>query len=498
MKLKSSLHRTAAVLAGAVIGLAGVAAVAGPASAHNATVSGTTTCTNGKNVVTWTITNDWGTDATVSDLSTPPGETPTNLNADSKQATLVNGTVIPAETNGQKTVVQYNQVVDMAATASLSFVATWPDYQDRDNSAQVTLDQDCGKDTTPKCVDADHARLSHTFAVDKVGGTTVIKLKRGQTLCPDEKIWISSASYYAPKPQFDVPQYLFDSDHGFISSDYPVLKLWVKTPPCYTQVDSFFDTQDSKNILQSITANGPRYGNLKLGSPGAPGNRSHGPVAAYNGGDQTCSTPASTSLPSCNGEQTINLSNSGKFDETFTVKYADQVKTVPVAAGAGASVIVPAGAGTVTVSAEGMQDQTYNWTAPQDCAPPTVTIVNTCKDVTVTVTNPKDVLPAKATVSYGKESKDLTVAAGSSEKATFTAGTAKYATITFAGLDIKPIKATLKSLVCTTPVGNNGGGGSLPITGAAGGSIAAGAAILLIAGGVFFFVARRRKIRFTA
>jgi hypothetical protein len=79
--------------------------------------------------------------------------------------------------------------------------------------------------------------------------------------------------------------------------------------------------------------------------------------------------------------------------------------------------------------------------------------VNTCKDVTVTVSNPDGVTPATAPVPYGQESKELTVAAGASEKATFAAGSAKFATVAFAGLDIKPIKATLKSLVCTTPVG---------------------------------------------
>jgi LPXTG-motif cell wall-anchored protein len=125
--------------------------------------------------------------------------------------------------------------------------------------------------------------------------------------------------------------------------------------------------------------------------------------------------------------------------------------------------------------------------------------VNDCKTVTVTVTNPKDVVPAEATVTYGNETKKLTVAAGSSEKATFDAGTATYATIKIAGLD-KEIKAALKKLVCATPTNGGGGGGSpsLPITGAAGGTIAGVAAVLLIAGGVLFFVARRRRVKFTA
>jgi hypothetical protein len=496
VKLKSPLHRTAAVLAGAIIGLVGVTAAAGPASAHNASVTGKATCADGKNVVTWKFNNDYPTGATVQDLQLPAGATPQPAIAGGD--TLHNGLVLnPGDT-------EFTQVVDSAQTVDLSFTAYWaqPDqYTDPstnpDNHAQVTLDKDCGKTVPPPCVSAKDAGLSHTFAVDKVGGTTIITLKPGTTICDDEKIWITSASYYAPKPQFDVPQYLFDSDHGYVSNDNTSLKLWVRTPPCYTQVDTFFDTQDQHNLLQSITANGPRYGNLKLGSPGAPGNRSVGPVAAYNGGDKSCATPASTSVPNCNGSQTINLSNNGKYDETFSVKYGDQVKTVTVGAGKGESVTVPASSTTATVSAEGMADQTYTWTAPKDCALPTAAIVNTCKDVTITVTNPKDVVTAKATVTYGKQTKELTVAAGSSAKATFAAGSEKYATIKFAGVD-QELKAALKKLTCTTPVGNNSGGGTLAITGPAGGSIAAGAAVLLIAGGVFFFIARRRKVRFTA
>lgn len=501
MKFKSSLHRTAAVLAGAVIGLAGVAAVAAPASAHNASVKGEAQCANGSNVVTWTLTNDWPGDATISDLQLPPGQAPKPVEEGLQP--LANGIVIPKTQNGQTTVVHYTQVVDKAASATLSFTATWPDHytdssSDPDNSATVQLKQDCTPSTpTPKCVDANHATFNHTFDVNQVGATTIINLDDNVTLCEGVEVPITSVSYYAPKPQFDVPQYLFDKDSGKLTNDQRSLKLWVKTPPCFTQVDTFFGGEDK--IIPTITANGPRYGNgqydLKLGADKFPGKMSKGPHAWYNGGDHSCVTPASTSVPNCDGTQVINLSNNGKYDEAFTVKYGDQVKTVTVAGGKGDSVSIPAGAGTVTVSAEGMDTQTYTWKAPADCAAPTVAIANTCKEVTVTVTNPKGVTPAVAKVTYGKESKELTVAAGTSEKATFAAGTSKVATVDVNGL--KQIKAALKSLVCTTPAGNNSGG-SLPITGPAGAGIAGGAAVLLIAGGVFFFVARRRKVRFTA
>ncbi|MFF5293459.1 hypothetical protein [Paractinoplanes globisporus] len=499
---KSLLYRSATVLAGAVIGLVGVAAVAGPASAHTADVTGKTKCVNGKNQVTWTLTNDYKdtTGATVQNLQLPPGEAPVKVG--DSNATLQNGTVLLPATRRHVSTVQFTQIVDQAATATISFDAVWSDWTDHNNKATVTLEQDCAP-PAPTCVDAKGATFNHTFAVDHVGGTTIINLNDNVTLCEGVKVPVTSVAYYAPKPEFSVPQYVFDTDSGYVSNDQRSLKLWVRTPPCYTQVDSFFGTLD--DVIPTITDNGPRYGDTKLGSKGAPGNKSKGPQAWYNGGDKSCTTPASTAVSSCDGTQAINLSNDGKYEETFTVKYGDQVKTVTVGAGKGETVTVPAGAGTVTVSAPNMETQTYNWAAPADCALPTVDVVNTCTDVTVTVTNPEGVIPAEATVAYGDETKKLTVAAGTAEKAVFAAGSATEVTINIVGL--KEIKAALKQLVCTTPststttpVAGGGGGGSpsLPITGAAAGGLAAGAAALLIAGAVLFFVARRRKLKFTA
>jgi LPXTG-motif cell wall-anchored protein len=512
VKLKSSLLRTSAVLGSAIIGLVGVAAAAAPASAHNASVSGVASCRDGKNIVTWQLTNDWPGDATISDLNLPKGEAPKAV--EPNIAPLADGSVITKSAGyspKDATMVHYTQVVDDAPSVTLSFTATWadgtvdsktgPKTKSADNTATVQLKRGCTPSTPkPRCVDAKHATFNHTFDVNQVGGTTIINLDDNVTLCRGVEVPITSVSYYAPQPKFDVPQYLFDKDSGKLTNDHRSLKLWVRTPPCYTQVDTFFGTE--QDIIPTITKGGKLYGVAKLGTSLEEVKKAHYPYyskgvpAWYNGGDRSCVTPASTSVTNCDGTQVINLSNDGKYEETFTVKYGDQTKTVTVGAGKGESVNVPADAGTVTVSAEGMEDQTYNWTAPQDCALPAVTIANTCKDVTITVTNPEGVTPAKATVAYGKESKELTVAAGSSEKATFAAGSATVATIKIAGID-KEITAALKKLTCTTPVANNGGG-TLPITGAAGGSIAAGAALLLIAGGVFFFVARRRKVRFTA
>lgn len=59
--LKSPLHRTAAALAGAFLGMAGVVAVAAPASAHWPSVSGVSDCVNENEswTINWTVTNTW-------------------------------------------------------------------------------------------------------------------------------------------------------------------------------------------------------------------------------------------------------------------------------------------------------------------------------------------------------------------------------------------------------------------------------------------------------
>ncbi|HEY0534976.1 MAG TPA: hypothetical protein VGD29_25620, partial [Actinoplanes sp.] len=163
MKLKSSLHRTAAVLAGAVIGLTGVVAIAGPASAHTAKVTGESKCVNGDNVVTWTLNNDYQdtSGATVENLQLPPGKDATLVNpaADTptKNLTLQNGTVLLAG-NGQDdpSVTQYTQVVDKADSATISFTARWTDdnYHQDNVTATVNLDQGCTPPTKP-CITQD-------------------------------------------------------------------------------------------------------------------------------------------------------------------------------------------------------------------------------------------------------------------------------------------------------------------------------------------------------
>jgi hypothetical protein len=355
------------------------------------------------------------------------------------------------------------------------------------------------KDEVP-CITADRATFHHTFAVKEDGSIATVTLDEGINLCEGEPVTL--VSYFAPKPQFSVPQYAFDQDTGTITNEQRSVDLTVDVPKCNTQVDLFFGGKD--DVISEITQNGKRYGDRKLGSARGLGSRSKGPQGWYNGGSQGCQTPAVEPLSQCDGTISVNLSNDGltnRYPIDFTVKAGSFSKTVTVTKGKGETVKVPAGSGTITVTADGMKDVVYNWTPPADCALPSLTVENDCDTVTITVENPKGVAPATAKVTYGDKTKSVTVAAGKTEKVTFDVSKATFATIDFPGLDVEPIKATLGEVDCDN--GGGGGGGdsddpSLPVTGPVAGGIAGGAALLLIAGGVLFFIARRRKVTFTA
>ncbi len=497
MKLNSPLRRAATVVAGALIGLTGVAVATGPATAHAASISGAAGCdtATGTRYVTWTLTNDFGTDATVSELTATPDPV----------EGLQNGTVIPKAENGkdgEKVVVQ--KITTAGATeAKVSFKSIWPsdNYTDQLREASVRLDNPCAP-PAETCVKAEQAEFTHDFKITEEGSTATVKLGDGIKLCQEEPVTL--VSYFAPKPQFSVPQYTYDSDTGVISNEKRSVDLVVDVPKCNTQVDLFFGGAD--DIIGEITEGGKRYGDLKLGSKNGSGARSKGPQGWFNGGSKTCQTPAVEPVSQCDGTIAVNLSNDGltdKYPIEFTVKAGEFSKTVTVTKGKGETVVVPAGSGPVTVSAPDMKDVTYEWTSPADCALPTVTVENDCKAVTVTVANPEGVQLTTARVTYGDEVKDVAVAPGKTEKVSFKAGEAPYATIEFSGLDVEPVKATLGEVDCDNGGGTGGGSGdedgpTLPITGPVAGSIAGVAVLLLIAGGVFFFIARRRKVTFTA
>ena len=378
--------------------------------------------------------------------------------------------------------------------------------------------------------------FTHTFKIE--GGFAIATVTPNRDLAKAQEVTL--VSYFAPKPNFAVPQYVFQSQTGTLTDKDGVVELKVEVPDCNTQVDLFFGGQ--KDVLDPLDGN-KRYGDKKLGEKGYPGNQSSGPAGWFNGGNKACVQPAVQPVAQCDGAVDIQLSNNGKlskYDVEFRVTGTGFEKVVKVAAGKGETVTVPAGAGTIKVTAPGLQDFTYTWTRPATCVP-SAAAENDCKNVTVTVTNPEGNKPAKAEVTYGGATKPVTVAGGASELVTFPAGEATTATVTYPEITgTEPTTVLVTKLECpapttpattaptattpatttpttgtptetpsetattssapveTTPVSDNDNDGELPLTGAAAGSIAGGAAVLLLAGVGLFFMARRRKLNFKA
>ncbi|MCG5450116.1 cell wall anchor protein [Micromonospora hortensis] len=497
---KLSLRRPLAILGAALVGLTGAVAVAAPASAHHTTITATADCDrlSGERVITWKVENsERGKAVTLKKVTAEPS-TEVTVPVEGAKAVPLQGYVIPKA--GSITAVQ--RVPGDTANAKLTVFGKWKkNGQEATNDGSINLAADNSCAPTPKCVDVNKAKYSHTF--DGPKGTATVKLDGDLPLCGEGKQWFTLVSYFAPRPQFATPQYVYGTpDSNWIGGTQTEIKLNVEIPDCHTQVDLIWGDKDE--VIGELVDGGERYGNKKLGSAGAPGNRSNGPQGWYNGGDKSCVTPATTFASNCDGSVAVSLSNDGKISKyavEFEVKGENGFsKKVSVPAGkADNSIVVPANAGKIEVLVDGkvIENGTYSWQRPEDCPLPAVTTKADCKDFALTVTNPEGGLPVKAAFTYGGKTETRTVAAGASETVTFKAGKAETALVALPELD-------LEMEAVYTPEGDCGGGGAggeepgLPVTGAAAGGIAAGAVALLIAGAVLFVIARRRRVTFTA
>lgn len=434
--MKTLFHRAAATAAALIAGMTGVAGLSTPAQAANGiTFSGSATCVGSQWQVVWKIVNSDTQIGTITSLKAQPEPIDD----------LPNDGLIPRRsdsgTNGQ--VVFKQSLPGGTAFSSVAFTVRWTKGSTSNHSANVQLGA-CGP-TTPPCVSADDARFSHTFAIAEGKATATVSVKDGQTLCDPEPVTL--VTYFAPKPEFSVPQYKFASETATLSAGTPSVTLTADLPSCNVQADLFFGGED--DVIDEIVEGGPRYDNAKLGSTSGTGSRSAGPQGWYNGGDKACRTPAVEPVSTCDGDVDLNLSNTGELnrDVTFTIRAGEFSSTAVVANGEGRTVTVPhPGTTAITVTAEGMDDFTYVYEKPADCG------------------------------GGGEPTPQPTASESDSPSPTPTATT-------------------------TSPAPGQGGGddeGGLPVTGAAAGAIAGGAAVLLLTGGVLFLLARRRKIKFTA
>ncbi|MEU8170531.1 cell wall anchor protein, partial [Micromonospora sp. NPDC049004] len=471
---KLSLRRPLAILGAAIVGLTGVVAVAAPASAHHTTISATVDCDrqSGERVITWKVENSERDKAVTLQRVTADPATPVTVPVEGAEAVPLQGYVI--KKGGFVQAVQ--RVPGNTASAKLVVFGKWKkNGKEATNDGSITIPADQSCAPAPKCVDVSKATYSHTF--DGPKGTATVKLDGDLPLCGDGKQYFTLVSYFAPRPQFATPQYVYGTpDSDFVSATQTEITLNVEIPDCHTQVDLIWGDKDQ--VIDEIVDGGKRYDNKKLGSPGAPGNRSKGPQGWYNGGSKSCVTPASTFASNCDGSVAVSLSNDGKISKyavEFEVKGENGfTKKVSVAPGkADTSIVVPAAdAGKIEVLVDGkvIENGTYSWTRPEDCPLPAVTTKADCKEFALTVTNPEGGMPVKTTFTYGDKTETRTVAAGASETVTFKAGKAESALVTLPDLDLE-----LEAVY--TPEGNCGGSGGgggddqpgLPVTGAAAG-----------------------------
>jgi LPXTG-motif cell wall-anchored protein len=127
------------VIAAVVMGLAL------PASAHSASLSGSTVCFNGDHLVTWHITNSSQTSTllmTVSSIEAHVGATPYSVTGYSSP--LAKG----ASTDGTSTVPG-----GVAGTITATLHTTWPDGITDTDTANVTLQDNCVPPTTTTTVE---------------------------------------------------------------------------------------------------------------------------------------------------------------------------------------------------------------------------------------------------------------------------------------------------------------------------------------------------------
>ncbi|MGS2614746.1 cell wall anchor protein [Micromonospora sp. LZ34] len=501
IRTRASLRRPLAVLGAAFLGLTAAVAVAAPASAHHTTITATAGCDqlSGERIITWKVVNsEREKAATITKVTADPA-TPVTVTVDGADSKPLDTVVIPEGAY----VEAIQRVPGDTSRATLKVDAVWlTNNAKSSDEGSINLGADKPCTPAPKCVDASKAKYSHTF--DGPKGTATVKLDGDLPLCGDSKQHFTLVSYFAPRPQFATPQYVYGTpDSDWIGGTQTEIDLKVDIPDCHTQVDLIWGGLDE--VIDPLVEGGERYGDKKLGSKGAPGNRSTGPQGWYNGGDKSCTTPASTFASNCDGTVTVSLSNDGKISKypvEFEVRgengWSKKVTVEPGKADNGT--VVPAeNAGKVEVLVDGkvIENGTYSWQRPEDCPLPTITTEADCKTFSLTATNPEGGLPVKVEFTYGGKTETRTVAPGKSETVTFKAGKDETALVVLPDLE-------LEMEAVYAPEGDCGGGGAggeepgLPVTGAAAGGIAAGAVALLALGAVLFVMARRRRVRFTA
>jgi len=234
---RSPLWKTSSGIVAAALAIGMVAVgFALPASAHDNVVTGVVACsTTGSGwTVTWTVTNDWDQDATIT--STSATVTPTAAGVVIKAAGNSNQ---PSTYNSAK----FTQNVATAPGASgltLTVNATWTDGTKRANSGTVSksaFSTNCNPPAQNVCKDA--GALVVTNAVKPNLSTATVTLKNGYTSCD---VSLNSYKTQGPTWQTSGIQTFIDHDTVHLTSTNPTGTLTVDTQGCFQQQDLYLGT----------------------------------------------------------------------------------------------------------------------------------------------------------------------------------------------------------------------------------------------------------------
>ncbi|MCW3840739.1 LPXTG cell wall anchor domain-containing protein [Micromonospora yasonensis] len=187
-----NLRRSVAVIAGALIGLAGVAVVAAPASAHHSEVKVTAECDTAKGewVTTWTVRTyaPQGVNRyklTKVEAVSKTGATSTPFTIDGIQVT--EGASYPHEVS--QSLVGTARLAGDVTEASLTVRAQWDNtYQENDDkSASIKFSESCDKVVTPP-----PAKANPTATVTSdCTGDVAVKLENGAEATKDASFTIT-------------------------------------------------------------------------------------------------------------------------------------------------------------------------------------------------------------------------------------------------------------------------------------------------------------------
>jgi hypothetical protein len=121
-QLRPAARRLLSIAAATVAGLAAALVIASPASAHDPSISATTTCdvATGEWTVAWKVINDFGQVGTLTTVTPPSGGGTLTV--------IVTGATVPAKSGAVNGVLAENQTFPNSVnSATLSAVMDWPD-----------------------------------------------------------------------------------------------------------------------------------------------------------------------------------------------------------------------------------------------------------------------------------------------------------------------------------------------------------------------------------